>query len=219
MAKKKSSKFDAKKTAEVLAVVGNSLILFSLIFLYLTFAPVFKEEVVYRKNQLLEIKFRAETDKPGMKESLVVPNRDFSLVIPKIYAVAPVFKNIDAGNQNIFLPVLKKGVAHALGTSLPGGGGNVYIFAHSTDAFYNVGRYNAVFYLIGKLKKGDEVLIYYQGDKYRYVVTEKKVVEPSAGRYLGRLEESETLTLQTCYPPGTTLKRLVVVARLFGKDE
>ena len=51
-------------------------------------------------------------------------------------------------NKNEFLPVLRKGIAHAKGTALPNEtNGNVYLFAHSTDSLLNVGRYNAVFTL------------------------------------------------------------------------
>ena len=103
-------------------------------------------------------------------------------------------------------------MAHAKGTAYPGQKGNVYLFAHSTDAFYNVGRYNAVFYLIGKLENGDEIDIYYKDQKIVYEVYEKKVVGADDIKYLGNLGDRNTLTLQTCYPPGTTLKRLVVVA-------
>jgi hypothetical protein len=39
------------------------------------------------------------------------------------------------------------GVAHAKGTVFPHKG-NIYLFAHSTDNWWNVGRYNAVFYLL-----------------------------------------------------------------------
>jgi sortase A len=109
---------------------------------------------------------------------------------------------------------LKKGVAHARGSVFPGEEGNTYIFAHSTDAFYNVGVYNAVFYLLGKLKPGDEIDVFYKGKLYIYKVYEVKVVEASELKYLGKQKEKSTLTLQTCYPPGTTLKRLIVLAEL-----
>lgn len=177
--------------------LGNLLIFIAASILVLTFTPVAKEE----------IKYQLHTPK-----DLTPPNTDFSIVIPKIGAVAPVIANVDPFSPKAYIPVLYKGVAHAKGSALPGEFGNTYIFAHSTDTFYNVGRYNAVFYLIGKLEKGDEIDIYYKGEKIVYEVTEKKVVGADAVKYLGKLGEWNTLTLQTCYPPGTTLKRLVVVA-------
>jgi len=39
------------------------------------------------------------------------------------------------------------------------------------------------------------------------------VVGPQATEYLKHTNE-EILTLQTCYPPGTTLRRLIVFAKL-----
>ena len=140
---------------------------------------------------------------------------DFSIVIPKIKASAPIVEGVDPFNSIKYLTALKNGVAQASGTAYPGEVGNVYLFAHSTDAFFNVGRYNAVFFLIRHLNKGDEVDIYYRGNRYKYIVYDKKVVEPEDTKYFGSLVEGEkTLTLQTCYPPGTTLKRLVVLAKI-----
>ncbi len=184
-------------------LLGNLLIVISSLVLALIFAPVLKEEVVYQAHQIIKSPFDP-----------IPVNTDFSIVIPKIEAKAPIIANVDPTSSILYLPALKKGVAHAVGTALPGQIGNTYLFAHSTDAFYNVATYNAVFYLIGKLSSGDEVDIYYKGKKIRYEVYEKKVVEPDSSEYLEPLIDGEkTLTLQTCYPPGTTLKRLVVLAK------
>lgn len=190
--------------SKILNVFGNVLILVSLIFLYLTFAPVIKEEVKYQKREVFH--------QVPVAKDLTPPNKNFSIVIPKIGAVAPIYANIDPFNEKEYLSILHKGVAQARGTKLPGEEGNVYLFAHSTDAFYNVGRYNAVFYLLGKLKKGDEIQIFYKGREIKYSVSEVKVVSADSVKYLGTIGGGKTLTLQTCYPPGTTIERLIVVA-------
>jgi sortase A len=192
-----------KKRKSFVNIISNLLILFSVFVLAFIFYPVTKEEIKYQVNKTI-----------SKEENLVPSNKDFSIVIPKISAVAPIIKNVDPTNKNIFLPALKKGVAHADGTSLPNEKGNVYLFAHSTDAFYNVGAYNAIFYLIGKLEKDDEIKIYYEQEEYIYKVTEKKVVNASDTSYLTDKKTDNILTLQTCYPPGTTLKRLIVIANL-----
>ena len=193
-----------KETGRKLHTLGNLLILTALAILLMTFAPVSREETVYQVRKTFNVGYT--------QKDLTPPSMDFSIVIPKIGAVAPVFANIDSQDPKSYLAVLRKGVAHAKGTSLPGEPGNTYIFAHSTDTFYNVGRYNAVFYLIGKLEKGDEIDIYYKGNKIIYEVASKEVVAADAVKYLGQFGEGNTLTLQTCYPPGTTRKRLVVIA-------
>ena len=201
-----------RKFSKILNIVGSILILVSLAILFFTFGPVAKEEIKYRVSEVMDVKYSLYPQAETKEKKLTPPNTDFSIVIPKIAAVAPVFANIDPQDKNVYLPVLQKGVAHAQGTAYPGEPGNVYLFAHSTDAFYNVGRYNAVFYLLGKLEKGDEIDVFYKGQRIKYSVDYVKVVAPEAIEYLGKIGESNTLTLQTCYPPGTTLKRLVVVA-------
>lgn len=166
--------------------------------------------LIFYKPAIQEVEYRIRIPK---SDKITPVDADFGIVIPKISANAKIFPNINPFNEKEFLPVLQKGVAHAKGTYFPGGGRNIYLFAHSTDAFYNAGRYNAVFYLIGKLETGDEIDIYYKNKIFKYFVYEKKVVSPGAVKYLNQGNE-EILTLQTCYPPGTTLKRLVVRAKL-----
>src|SRR4030042_6843581 len=102
----------------------------------------------------------------GAKEQILEPkDTDFSILIPKIGASAKIFPNIDPSKENDFLPVLQQGVAHAKGTVFPGLKGNIYLFAHSTDSFWNVGRYNAIFYLIKDLKEGDEIVVFFDGKR------------------------------------------------------
>jgi len=136
----------------------------------------------------------------------------FGIIIPKIGANAPIAPNIDAGKPNIYLDALKKGVAHAAGTVFPGVTGNIFLFAHSTDNFWNVGRYNAIFYLLKELEKGDEVDLFLNGKRHIYRVTNKLIVDPTEIEYLTRQTNYEQLTLQTCWPPGTTFKRLIILA-------
>lgn len=149
----------------------------------------------------------------GNKVEILSPvSAQFGIIIPKIGANAPIFPNVDAGNSEEYLNVLEKGVAHAAGTVFPGVAGNIYLFAHSTDAFWNVGRYNAIFYLLKELQNGDEVDLFYNGVRHVYRVVNQLIVDPSDVKYLTVASNHEQLTLQTCWPPGTTFKRLIVVA-------
>jgi len=192
-------------------LIGIGLAIFFFIF-----GPVIKQEINYSFDQMAGVKHSIDpTAALNFLKPIDVPNRDFSIIITKLNAAAPVVDNVDPNSSEAYLEALKEGVAHAANTPYPGQIGNVYLFAHSTDAFYNVGRYNAVFFLIGHLVPGDEIDIFYRGTLYKYVVYDKKVVDPTSVEYLGTLIDGEkTLTLQTCYPPGTTLKRLVVLAKL-----
>ena len=137
---------------------------------------------------------------------------EYSIYISRINAKAKVIANVDAGNPAAYMAALKQGVAEAKGLAHPGQKGTTYLFAHSTDSPVNFARYNAVFYLLDKLKAGDEVQVAYLGELYKYRVIRLEVLGSSDTRYLVPQREKEQLVLQTCYPPGTSWKRLVVVA-------
>lgn len=219
----------------ILRLIGNFLVLSSLFMIGKTFYQPLREEIRYFIEQKTGKKYQVvekipNNDQPpadqssnnkgslaktigGKKIEFLVPvDPQFSIVVPKIAANARILANIDAADEKIYLPALQKGVAHAAGTTFPGEGGHIFLFAHSTDYFWNVGYYNAVFYLLSKLEKGDEVNLFYQGKRYVYRVVGKEIVDPSRVDFLTRKSNREFLTLQTCWPPGTTLKRLLVFA-------
>jgi LPXTG-site transpeptidase (sortase) family protein len=198
---------------KIINAIATILIIVSIVGIFYIFGPVVQNEIKYGFKRGFTSFVPNQKFSDAVRRDLIPPDSEFSIVIPKIEAVAPVISSVDPFTKERYLAALKNGVAHARGTAFPNQTGNTYIFAHSTDAFYNVGRYNAIFYLIGKLEEGDDVYIYYKDSEYKYKVYDKKIVSANDIKYLGKLEGKEnTLTLQTCYPPGTTLKRLVVLA-------
>ncbi len=215
----------------ILRSIGNFLVLFSLYGVGATFGPALAYEIKYQIIKMRDIKYTVEvrpspssveTTAPGFGEALigakqqvlVPPDTQFSIVIPKIGATSKVYPNVDPTNEEEFLPLLQTGVAHAKGTVFPGFEGNTYIFAHSTDNFWNVGRYNAVFYLLKELQKGDEVVIFFEGRRYNYVVDRTEIKDAEDVELLVNSQRTgvQQLILQTCWPPGTTWKRLFVIA-------
>ena len=139
-------------------------------------------------------------------------NTDYSLIIPKIGINSPVIANVDPGNKSEYNKALKEGAAQAKGTALPDEAGTQYIFAHSTDYIWNISQFNAIFYLLKDLEPEDQVHIVYHGKLYPYKVTGKKIVNADDTYYLKRNMNDDHLILQTCYPPGTTWKRMLVFA-------
>lgn len=195
------------------------------------FGPLVSAESRYRTDQILGIRRIVPniitSNQDGSATSsfgdvvtagftITPQDTQFGIVIEKINANARVVANVDPGNEGAYIQALSKGVAHAAGTNLPGERGNIYLFSHSTDAPWNIIRYNAVFYLLRELESGDRVIIFYQDRRYDYIVFDKQVVEPSDITFLTNRYDSSVLTLQTCDPPGTLFKRLVVRARLAG---
>ncbi len=214
----------------LLSVGGIGLILFSLLGVILTFGPAAYFEVQYRLwklsgighyivdpiNHMRQGKFLSSNFIGTHSNSISMNPIDtlFSILIPKIGANARITANVDAIDKNVYVPILRQSVAHAKGSALPDEKGSVYLFAHSTDNFWNVGLYNAVFYLLKELEKGDSIVVYYKNERYDYTVMDKKIVEPSSVGYLFDARKSEKqLILQTCWPPGTTWKRLLVIAK------
>jgi LPXTG-site transpeptidase (sortase) family protein len=199
-------------------LIGLLLVLTGLSIIFLIFGPVMVAELRYYSNKWGGVEYSLEAN-PQFPETGLRPitpvDKEFSLVIPKINLNVEIFPEIDPSNPEKYLPVLRKGVAHAKGSAYPDEEtGNVFLFGHSTDTFYNIGRYNAVFFLINKLHAGDEIDIFYRDKRYQYEAIESQVVEPDGiSSYLKKFQGQKTLTLQTCYPPGTTLQRLLVIAK------
>lgn len=155
-------------------------------------------------------------------EVLIAPiSTEFGMVIPKILANVAISQDVNPEKAEIYQNVLRQsgGVAHAAGSALPNEDGVVYIFGHSTDSNFNVSRFNAVFYLLRKLEADDLIIVYYRGKDYRYRVKYKKVVEPTDLSDITDVAAPRRLVLQTCWPPGTTWKRLLIVAEPEGANE
>ena len=157
---------------------------------------------------------KGEIEEQAKKPGWLVPDQRFSVYIPKINAISRVIPNVNPFDRTEYLPGLKKGVAHARGLGVPGQMGTTYLFAHSVASRADYARYNAVFYLLHKLEAGDGIELVYEGNWYKYQVTETKVLGAKDVSFLKPQTDREILVLQTCYPPGTTWKRLIVVAKL-----
>ena len=234
--------FGDKARFIIIRTIGNFLLLFAIYGVVMTFGPAIYYEVQFRIAQARGINYTVvepattkfgeilKKDKAerfarnhgfadilaGPKEQILIPkDTDFNILIPKLGANAKVIPNVDPSNDKEFLPALQKGVAHAKGTVFPGQKGNIYLFAHSVDNFWDVGRYNAIFYLLKDMNVGDDVVIFFESLRHNYTVTETKIIDPSEVQYLVNSQHGgdETLILQTCWPPGTTWKRLLVIAK------
>ena len=108
---------------------------------------------------------------------------------------------------------LQDGVVHYPGTARPGQAGNFFVTGHSSYYPWSPGKYKSVFAQLSVLNVGDEYWVYYGGDKYRYIVTEKKEINPSDVTVLDQPISKRISTLMTCTPVGTTLRRLIITAQ------
>lgn len=150
-------------------------------------------------------------------QSIIKPvSTEFGLVIEKINANAKIVPQVDPGIEKDYVAALKEGIAQAKGSTEPGEDGNLFLFSHSTDAPWNITRYNAIFYLLRELESGDRVIVFYNNRRFDYIVFDKTIAEASDISFYTNRYDKPVLTLQTCDPPGTVLKRLIVRAKLAG---
>ena len=227
----------------LIRTVGNILILSSVSFLVFQFYPVVSAEISFRMGRIgnrdavrseipvynapvivdgsLAQSFPDAIASPQAIARPTLPplekeavNKNFGLVIEKIGANATVIAEVDPYDQKQYSEALQKGVAHASGTVFPGEVGNSYMFAHNTLNAWDIPRYNAIFYLLHNLEPGDRITTYYKGERFDYIVFDKKVHKPTDLSPLETKYSEPVLSLQTCWPPGTTWQRLVVRAKL-----
>ncbi len=203
--------------------------------------PLTMAEFSYRKDQIFSVKYSLPTQVitsnilnpcsstntsasvtsfgslPQTDEHVIKPvDTEYGIVIERINANAKVIADVDPANQAQYVDALSKGVAEAKGSTKPGEPGNLFLFSHSTDAPWNIVRYNAIFYLLREVQIGDRISIFYQGRRYDYIVYDKTVVPGDDVSLLSNRYDKPVLTLQTCDPPGTVLNRLIVRAKLIG---
>jgi LPXTG-site transpeptidase (sortase) family protein len=107
---------------------------------------------------------------------------------------------------------LESGVAHYPGTAAPGQAGNFFVTGHSSYYPWAEGDFKSIFALLPQLNVQDEYFIYYNGNKHRYRITDKKEVQPTDVSVLDQPVHKRASTLMTCTPIGTTLRRLILNA-------
>jgi LPXTG-site transpeptidase (sortase) family protein len=147
----------------------------------------------------------------NLKEALpALPEiSDSSMTIPSINVTTPIIWNIP-NTPEATLSNLKNGVIHISGTALPGQKGNVFISGHSSNYPWIRSDYNNIFALLNKMVIGDMVHLKYQQKDYLYKISEIKIVKPDDASVM-QSTNSSILSLMTCTPVGTNLKRLVVI--------
>ncbi|NNF65259.1 MAG: class E sortase [Acidimicrobiia bacterium] len=101
------------------------------------------------------------------------------------------------------LSVIDLGVAHWVGTSAPGGDGNMVLAGHRTT-------FTAPFYNLDDLRAGDQIYVTAaDGFSVLYKVSETLVVDPT-DIWITYDTGSPIITLFACHPKGSAAKRIVV---------
>lgn len=143
-------------------------------------------------------------------ESIIDPN-SFYIRIDKIDLFKRVIKDVDPRYKEVYVKSWEYGVSHGKFTSYPDKVGITYLFSHAVSNKSNAINENAWFTYLDQLIIGDEIIIYYEGKKYTYEVSEIKAVSPdSTGFYTGASSVSK-VRLQYCGPPTGSLNSRTLV--------
>jgi LPXTG-site transpeptidase (sortase) family protein len=210
-----------RKARQILKIFGAGIFLFGVTLFMFSYGEILSQEAFYWLSDLggdggkrvLLASEKREADNADAEIERHDLTSYFSIVIPKIGATANIIPNVDANNPDEYLSALQKGVAHVKGSFFPGQSGRIFLFSHSTDSPANFSRYNAIFYLLRRMESGDKIIVYFAGKKYLYEVTDKVIVEASDTSWLESRSDLEELILMTCDPPGTTLRRLLIISK------
>ena len=178
-------------------------------------------------TQLKQTKQDLESNQKLISNKLNLPifNSDiippgFRVIIPRLGTNVPVQDVIDDNlfTQNWFglekdiQKALLDGVVHYPGTPTPNKSGNVVLTGHSSYYPWNPGRYKDVFAVLHNIVIGDEIIMFHKQKKYSYTVTQIDKVYPEDVKVLGDAGD-DRITLITCTPIGTNIKRLIVTAK------
>lgn len=166
--------------------------------------PEETQKVTVRTEEVVQ---RQMADSAALSPGEIIPSES-RIVIPKIKVNAPVVF-ADTKDEKSIENLLRSGVVHYQDTAKPGEVGNSFITGHSSNYWWDTGKYNYVFVMLDKLEPGDQAVIYYNGKKFVYTVRDKVVVEATDVSVLAPTD-TPMLTLMTCTPPGTSWKRLIV---------
>ena len=214
------AKFIIKTAGNFLFIIGVSVALF-------TYMPILYSEIGYylaNKDEvgMSIIEQPTYTEQENIDEAIsheyITPikpsNEDFSVIINKIDVNAPVVPDVTMVDQSEYMKALRYGVAHAKGTPYPGQPGNSFYFAHSSLNFWQLGPYATVFNLLRKLEMNDTITLFYKGKPYVYRVFEMETVPGWNTTPFVTDYEEPIITLVTCDPPGSTINRYIVKAKL-----
>jgi len=139
-------------------------------------------------------------------------NKENSLEIPKIGISAPL---IFVSNEEEVYKSLDRGVVLFPNSVFPGEAGQTMILGHSSGPNWPKIKYDWVFSRLNELEEGDEILVYFNHQKYSYYMIKNFFLEKEEETPKGDLTNSHNmLLLITCWPPGKDLKRIVVEAAL-----
>lgn len=143
----------------------------------------------------------------------------YEIFIQKLNVSAPIILSQNS-EEAALLNDLQKGVVLYPKTTIPGEAGNSVINGHSSNFAWIQGQYNYIFKNLNSLTQGDQFEIKMsqangKSFSYQYTVTDKEIVSPD-DQEIFETNNKAIVTLVTCWPLNTNLRRLFVKGELIN---
>ena len=172
-------------------------------------APVIEKYNADRGGEVAAVDPFATDDYVAAESFIDDPDGVFAFLrIPKLDLYQPIY--MDASKEN-----LARGVAHIMGTDLPGQspGLRPVIAGHR-------GYYQSTFFIyLDELAEGDSVFVEWKDKVLEYKVAGQEIIQPWEVEKLAPIEGRKLLTLLTCNPKRPPRRqRLLVNCELVEKD-
>lgn len=184
--------------------------------LYDFFTPYQSISASYTSDAFINNSENYPVEKDGKPVEYPYSQKTNILELPSIGISAPIIlpqnPSIEAVTKD-----LNKGVVYYPGSVLPGQTGEIVVLGHSAPLNWPKIRYDWVFSDLNNLKYGDHIYLYFDNKEYTYVVKDKKII--AKGQEItptSIVDNSNTLILISCWPPGKNLQRIAVQAELIN---
>lgn len=213
--------FQLKKSSETAKYIILFMVIFSLLFVGFNYQAI-RDIVTFKKphrvlipnsnKPLPKVEVKDKNNNPvspkktNPKDEIKLENNH--LFLPSTNINTPIIFDTPLDNASE-LKNLQSGVIHLKGTAKPGIVGNVVITGHSSYYSWDPGKYKSIFVNLKAMKLSDKAYIRYNNQLYIYQVKEVYEVQPNQVEVMKQAGKTE-LTLITCTPTGTALRRLVI---------
>ena len=146
---------------------------------------------------------------------------DDMLVIPKLGLESPLVFDAKSNQEVDMQEALERGVvwynlpkAH----SMPGQIGNAVFLGHSSGDIFYGGQFKYIFSKLNRLNVGDTFYLTYDKKRYIYSIEKREIIWPSEFDRLYVDDDNAWVTLITCDPPGSSVRRLVIYGKQISPD-
>ena len=151
-----------------------------------------------------------------VKPKVVDQSKPSYISIAKIRVAAPI-SFTQSRAQKDFNSLLNIGVLHYPDSVFPGEVGTTIVLGHSAPPNWPKIRYDSVFNNLKDLKEGDEILIDFHGENYKYLVKRTFFVKAGEDLSPALTFNRSMVLLVSCWPPGKNFQRIVVEGELDNK--